>query len=124
FLARHDSDPFNRWQSLQDVAEALIVDAVGGKDWSDADIAALSEALQDTVTSKTLDPSFKALALGLPTEPIIARSIGNNVDPDRIRAVRLRLIGELVGRLAPTLTATYRDYQSSEPYAPDTAQSG
>ena len=34
FLARHDSDPFNRWQSLQDVAMALMLDAVAGKPWT------------------------------------------------------------------------------------------
>ncbi len=30
FLARHDSDPFNRWQSLQDVSLKLVLDAVAG----------------------------------------------------------------------------------------------
>ena len=124
FLARHDSDPFNRWQSLQDVAEALIVEAVAGRDWAAADVAALAEALEDTVTSKTLDPSFKALALGIPPEHLLARSVGTNVDPDRIRAVRLQLVGALVGRLAPTLAAAWRDNRSSAPFAPDTAQAG
>jgi aminopeptidase N len=124
FLARHDSDPFSRWQSLQDVSMTLLLDAVGGKAWTDADIDALSAALEDTVTSKSLDPSFKSLALSVPPEPLIARTIGSNVDPDKIRTVRLRLIADLVTRLEPALTVAYRDNQSSAAFSPDTAQSG
>jgi aminopeptidase N len=124
FLAQHDSDPFNRWQSLQDVSMALLLDAIGGKDWTDADVTALAAALEDTVTSETLDPSFKALALGFPPEPLIARTIGNNVDPDKIRAVRQKLIGEIVARIEPVLTAAYRDNQTTVAFSPDTEQSG
>ncbi len=124
FLAQHDSDPFNRWQSLQDVAMSLMLGAIGGTAWADGDVAALAAALEDTVTSKALDASFKALTLGLPTESLIARTIGNNVDPDRIRAVRLQLLGDLSTRIEDVLTATYRDNILSEPYQPDTRQSG
>ncbi len=124
FLARHDSDPFNRWQSLQDVAMALMLDAIGGKDWRAADIAALAEALDDTLTSKTLDASFKALTLGQPTEALIARTIGSNVDPDKIRSVRLKLVGELAERLERTLEQTYLANVPAGPFLPDTQQSG
>jgi aminopeptidase N len=103
---------------------ALLLDAVAGRDWTDADIDALAAALEDTVTSKSLDPAFKSLALSLPPEQLIARTIGSNVDPDKIRKVRLKLIGELVARLEPTLTAAFRDNQSSAAFSPDTAQSG
>src|SRR5690606_3324549 len=71
FLAQHDSDPFNRWQSLQDVAMALMLGAVGGTAWREEDVAAFAAAVEDTITSKTLDASFKELALGLPTEALI-----------------------------------------------------
>ena len=87
FLARHDSDPFNRWQSLQDVALTLMLAAVGGQEWSEADVGALADALAETVQSPALDPAFKALALALPSELIVARTLGVNIDPDRIRAV-------------------------------------
>ncbi|MEO6396773.1 MAG: aminopeptidase N, partial [Devosia sp.] len=123
FLARHDSDPFNRWQSLQDVSIALLVDGVHGKAWSDADIEGLSAALEETIASPSLDPAFKALALGLPGEQLIARTIGKDVDPDRIRAVRLQLIGALVGRLAGVLEETHRRPVSGG-YLPDAKQSG
>ncbi len=59
FLARHDSDPFNRWQSLQDVAMALMLDAVAGKPWTDAEVTALAEALDDTLLSKDARPGLQ-----------------------------------------------------------------
>ncbi len=124
FLAQHDSDPFNRWQSLQDVAMALMLGAVGGTAWREEDVAAFAAAVEDTITSKTLDASFKELALGLPTEALIARTIGANVDPDRIRSVRLKLIGELAARLEAVLVSTYETNALDEPFSPDTRQSG
>ena len=124
FLARHDSDPFNRWQSLQDVATTLLVDALKGRDWAAADVKSLAAALQDTVTSDALDPAFKALALSLPPESLVARALGKDVDPDRVRALRLALIREIVGHLAATLEATYRAQTVSAAYSPLAAQAG
>ena len=124
FLARHDSDPFNRWQSLQDAALALMLGALGGSEWSDADIAAYAEALGDTVTSSSLDPSYKALTLLLPSEQLVARTLGGDVDPDRIRATRLDLLRALVSRLEALLEEVYRANAVTAPYSTDTAQSG
>src|SRR5204863_6912347 len=84
----------------------------------------LAGALEDTLTSKTLDPAFKALTLSLPTENLIARTIGANVDPSKVRSVRLALIASLASRLESTLEATYRANTPMGPYLPDTAQSG
>ncbi|MDB5539859.1 MAG: pepN [Devosia sp.] len=124
FLARHDADPFNRWQSLQDVSMRLMVDAVGGKAWSDRQVAALAEALEETLASKELDPAFKAHALGLPNEQTVARTIGSNVNPDRIHEVRVDLVGALVSRLAPTLERVYLTNDSRLAYSPDFQQAG
>ncbi len=124
FLARHDSDPFNRWQALQDVAMKLLVDAVAGKAWSDAQVGALAEALEETLNSKELDPAYKALALNLPNELAIARQIGENVDPDAIHAVRKRLIEALVARLASALEKIYLVNDSRLAYSPDFQQTG
>jgi aminopeptidase N len=124
FLARHDTDAFNRWQALQDVATRLMINAVQDKPWSDAQVGGLAEALEETVSSKELDPAFKAHALGLPTELSIARAIGENVDPDRIHAVRGALIKEIVARIAPTLERIYLTNDSRLAYSPDFQQAG
>ena len=124
FLARHDTDPFNRWQSLQDVAMALMLGAIGGTDWAEADIAALADAIGDTIGSATLDPAFKALTLSLPAENLVARTIGRNVDPDKVRAVRLKLVAALAVRLETALTAAYRANTPAGSYSPNAAPAG
>src|SRR5690606_27208707 len=118
FLARHDSDPFNRWQALQDVSLALATAAVGGQPWSDGDVAALSQAMGDTLASPDLDDAFKALALSVPAEAQIARAIGKDVDPDRVHSVRDQLIEAVFGPLAGKLRTAHEQLQSDAPYAP------
>ena len=124
FLARHDSDPFNRWQALQDVGLALAVAAVSGRRWSDEDASALSAAMAETLASPDLDDAFKSLALTLPGESQIARAIGRDVDPDKVHAVRHELTAAVFGPLAPTLTAAHAGLDSDAPYAPDPAATG
>jgi len=124
FLARHDSDPFNRWQALQDVGMALAVAAVGGRPWSDEAVTALSRAMGDTLASDTLDNAFKALALALPDEQAIGREIGTDIDPDRIREVRDRLLKAVFEPLQEQLLESYRALSSSAAYAPDPASTG
>ena len=124
FLARHDSDPFNRWQALQDVAMGLMLNAYRGEPWTAARLTALSDALGETLISKSLDPAYKALALALPSESLIARTIADAVDPARVRQVRLKLVAELASVLEPTLLSAYRDNLVDLAYAPDTTQTG
>jgi aminopeptidase N len=124
FLARHDADPFNRWQALQDVSMRLLIDAVGGKPWSDTQVTAIADALEETLASKELDPAYKALALNLPNEQTIAREIGSDVDPDRIHEVRTGLVTALVAKLAPTLEKVYLTNDSRLAYSPDFQQTG
>ena len=124
FLARHDSDPFNRWQAIQDVMMDLLVRAHNGESWSEKQIDGLAAALEETVTSKSLDDAFKGLSLTPPSEGDIARTIGRNVDPDKVHTVRDGLMQGLVKRLEATLEATYHALATGEAYAPTAAQSG
>jgi aminopeptidase N len=124
FLARHDSDPFNRWQALQDVGMDLAVAAVGGQGWSDASITALSQAMADTLASETLDDAFKALALSLPDESLIGRAIGKDIDPSKIHAVRKQLLKAVFEPLGRQMLTAYSALASDAPYAPDTASTG
>jgi aminopeptidase N len=124
FLARHDSDPFNRWDALQTAATALIANAARGQSWSDSDIDALRQALVDTLDNSDLDPAFKAQAIAIPSEGVVARHIGADVDPDAVAAARSALLKALVGPVAEHLATQYRALASSEPYSPDAAQAG
>jgi len=124
FLARHDSDPFNRWEALQDVSTALMVDAARGKAWGKEAIDALRSALAETLASDSLDDAFKAQALTIPDESLVARAIGSDVDPERVHAVRSELIRAVFAPLTSVLETAYHGLASTAPYAPDTAQSG
>jgi aminopeptidase N len=124
FLARHDSDPFNRWQSLQDVGMALAVAAVRGTAWRPDAAQALSEAMGETLASPDLDDAFKALALSLPGESQIAQTLGTEVDPDKVKAVRDALLIEVFGPLHGQLLENYLGRSSEAPYAPDAASNG
>ncbi|WIJ24345.1 aminopeptidase N [Devosia sp. RR2S18] len=124
FLARHDDDPFGRWQALQDVGMALAIAAIQGTPWSEADVPALSAAMGDTLGSESLDDAFKALALQLPSEAQIARNIGKDVDPDRIHEVRAALTRAVFEPIALPLLQRYRALSSDAPYSPDAASTG
>ncbi|MGV8855306.1 MAG: aminopeptidase N [Devosia sp.] len=124
FLAQHDSDPFNRWQALQDVGMALAVSAINGTPWRDDAIAALSQAMGETLASETLDDAFKALALSLPAEAQISRTIGKQIDPDRVHAVRQDLLNAVFGPMALDMLNTYLKLSSDAPYSPDAVNTG
>jgi aminopeptidase N len=127
FLAQHDSDPYGRWQALQDVATELAVSAATGKPWSDAAAGGLSRAMADTLANKNLDDAFKALALNLPGEALIGRAIARNIDPARIHDVRNALTKAVFGPLGRDLLMAYTNLSSTlpyAPYAPDAASTG
>jgi len=124
FLAQHDSDPFNRWQALQDVGTALAVAAITGTPWSDEAVTALSQAMGQTLASESLDDAFKALALTLPAEAQISRSIGRDIDPDRVHDVRTELLKAVFAPLALDMLNAYLKLSSDAPYAPDAASTG
>ena len=125
-LARHDSDPFNRWQALQSTAIRLLTDNVsrlraGGMPRADDNlIAALGAILND----ESLEPAFIALALTPPGEGDIAREIGRDIDPDRIHLARQALREDIGIRLGAGLSFTYERLASGEPYSPDAASAG
>jgi len=124
FLARHDSDPFNRWDALQTASGKLLADAAQGRAWSEHALDALRQALVDILDDAALDDAFKAQAIGLPDETIIARQIGTNVDPDAVAEARRRLIRSLVAPITDKLAQHYASLEVREPYSPDAAQAG
>jgi aminopeptidase N len=125
-LARHDTDPFNRWQALQDAATDLLRRSSaairqGGEPLTDARLA---EAIGHLVATSAADPAFAALATGLPSESDMAREIGADVDPDAIgRAVDgLR---QAIGRaIAGIARETYARLDAERGFSPDGASAG
>jgi aminopeptidase N len=90
FLARHDGDAFSRWQAFSTIlTDALMAGARTAMDGAEPrfapDIAGLAGAI---AADGSLEPAFRALALGLPGEADIAREMGGNIDPQAIFTAR------------------------------------
>lgn len=126
FLARHDSDPFSRWQAFNSLLTDALMNGArqsrGGRahDFS-PELTALAGAI---AADEALEPAFRALAIALPAEADIARELGQNIDPDAIFAAREALataIGDanqaLFERLAEGLAG-------DNAFSPDAASAG
>jgi aminopeptidase N len=126
FLAAHDSDPFNRWQAIQSLANVLLIGNVTEIRASrqPKENAGLSAALTALLADEALEPAFAALALTLPGENDIAREIGRDIDPNAVFLSRSWLRAALSSRLAPALRETYRRLDDGSPFSPDAASAG
>ncbi|MDE3174506.1 MAG: aminopeptidase N, partial [Pseudomonadota bacterium] len=128
-LLSRDSDPFNRWQSLQTLAVDLLKRSVqtirdgGAPQVDSAFVAAYGSVVADALAAG-IDPAFAALALQLPGEADIAREIGRDVDPDAIRAARETLRGKLGRAHAAALKQLHAGMENPGPFSPDPASAG
>lgn len=126
FLAAHDSDPFNRWQSLQTISMRLLTENVcairAGKTPRADD--KLMTALATLLENPAIEPAFVALALVPPGEGDIAREIGRDIDPDAIFQARTALRTSIGDRLGPVLSTLYERLTVPGGYTPDATSAG
>ena len=128
-LSRHDSDNFNRWQSLQSLGTRILIRGVsairaGHAPERDGALAAAFGALIEDARAGRIDHAFAALAMSLPTEADIAREIGQDVDPDAIYVARKTMRGALGRAHAGALAALHAGLADSSPFSPDAAAAG
>ena len=102
FLAAHDSDSFNRWESAQTVNRqamlAMIDDVKAGRELTMPTM--LIDQMRETISNPDLDNQYKALMLRVPGYSELAQAV-DEVDPDAIQAVRKFVRTELADKLAP-----------------------
>ncbi|MCG5234268.1 aminopeptidase N [Xanthobacter oligotrophicus] len=122
FLAAHDGDPFNRFDSLQRIALELLKTGArsGTLPAPDALITATGAVVADTA----LDAAFKAQALALPGESEVARELGSDVNPDAVFAARKALRIAVGTALAADFARTYESAGAGGAFAPDAASAG
>jgi aminopeptidase N len=103
-LAQADSDPFARYEAIQELMmRALTAGARGGT----ADPQPVIEAVAATLRSNALDPAYKAEAILLPSESLIADRM-ELVDPDAIHESREALRKAAGSQLSDALLAAHR----------------
>jgi aminopeptidase N len=124
FLLANDTDPFNKWEAGRSLAREGLIEMILNAAPPDALYldAALKMARDDG-----LDPAFRALALGLPSQDELAQTLyerDKTPDPqviwDALETLR-HARAEHFQDLAPKL---YSQFQVSAPYSPEAAQSG
>ena len=124
FLLAHDSDPFNRWEASfllgRDCLFAMITDNAGADEaWLDG----LERLLRD----RDLDPAFRAMMMGLPSQSEMAQLLferGVTPDPDAIHAAQETLFQIRAERWADLLPRLAAEAQVDAAYVPDADQSG
>jgi aminopeptidase N len=126
FLAARDSDPFNRWQAVQTLANRLLVDntAAARANRPTQEDAGLLDAFRSILADDTLEPAFIALMLTIPSESELAREIGQDVDPDAVFAARSALRAAVGGHLAAALLDHYHRLSLTETYRSDGESAG
>ena len=123
FLAAHDSDPFVRWDSLQQYATGVMLGMIAAPGGAMTLDAGLSEAFAATLAGAEADSAFAAEALMLPGEAFIGDQMAA-VDVDAIHAAR-RFLRAALGRAhAAALLATYDRLADAGPYSIDGAAMG
>ncbi|MCB4768891.1 aminopeptidase N [Ancylobacter sp. Lp-2] len=126
FLARHDHDPFNRFEAVQTIAFAYLIEATqaarSGRNLPgpEALIAAMGASLADPA----LDPALVSQVILVPSESDIAREIGQDVDPDAVNAARGTLRRAIGTALADPLAHAFERFAAPGPYSPDAASAG
>ncbi|TPG15771.1 aminopeptidase N [Sphingomonas oligophenolica] len=114
FLARHDDDPFARYEAMQQLMlDSLVAGAMGDTAGHDAVIAAVS----DTLANPDLDPAFVAEAVLLPSESFIGDQLAT-VDPEAIHASREGLRRALGQRLDDQWREAYDIAPEAYVYSP------
>ncbi|WP_424833095.1 aminopeptidase N [Ruegeria sp.] len=124
FLLAHDTDPFNRWQAGRSLAQEALIgmilrDAAPNADYLDGLLAVLRD--------QTLDPAYRALMLGLPTQSELATALhqkGKTPDPMAIWTAVETLRQATAQHMQDLLPRLHAEAEVDVPYSPDAEQSG
>lgn len=103
-LAQTDTDPFARYEAMQELMMGALLAGARGRP---VDPDPVVRAIGATLKSNSLDAAFKAEAIILPSESLIADRM-DVVDPDAIHAVRERMRSAIGSALKSDLIAAHR----------------
>ncbi len=112
-LAKHDRNPFNRWDALQTLARSALLALA--EDWRAGRAlhldSGLVEAMAAIAQDRTLDGASQALTLALPEEALLAQ-YQHPVDPAALHAARMFMTAELARQLQPLWLSVYQTNQT------------
>ncbi len=103
-LAQADTDPFARYEAMQELMMSALTAAARGEK---LDAEPVIRAIGATLRSNALDPAFKAEAILLPSDTLLADRM-QVVDPDAIHAARDALREAIGTALKDDMLAAHR----------------
>ncbi len=114
FLARHDTDAFNRWSTGQELAlRCLLADvATRGRGGQPVLAGALHDLYAAILADSDTDPALAAEMLMLPAESYVADQLAV-ADPQAVHEVRQGMRRLLAQALRAPLLATYARFAAS-----------
>jgi aminopeptidase N len=126
FLIEHDSDLFNRWQSVNLFASRTIQSMVAAlKDGKrGARGTAYAKALGAALADPKLEPAYRAELMKLPTQGDIARDIGRNIDPGLIYKCVRQLAKQTGTILGDELQQLYAKSRTKGGFSADAKSAG
>jgi aminopeptidase N len=104
FLSAHETDPFARYEALQQLMLEVALASIDGRA---GDTDAVVATVGDTLARMGDDPAFAAEAVLVPSEAFIGERL-HVIDPDAVHAAREALIAALATRLTNSWDAAYR----------------
>ncbi len=124
FLLAHDTDPFNKWDAGRALARDGLIAMI--RDDAQPDQAYL-DAVATMARDESLDPAFRALALGLPSQDDLAQALydsGTTPDPQAIWNALETLRQARAEHMQDITTRLYAQFQVTAPFQPDAEQAG
>lgn len=124
FLLAHDTDPFNKWEAGRTLAKDVLVALITGKD---APLEDYLHAIAVMLRDDSLDPAFRALTLGLPSQDDLAQTLfdaGVTPDPMKIYRAQQTLRQAMAENLQDLLPRLMAEMEVTEPFQPNAEQAG
>ncbi len=123
FLARHDSDAFNRWDAGQTLMLRVLLAAVAAVQQGLPVVlpALLTQWLGDAVARADMDPALAAATIALPSESWIADQMAV-ADSGAVHVARQALRKALAGQLRKSLLAACTHFTDAGPWSAAPAQ--
>ncbi|UWR08268.1 aminopeptidase N [Ruegeria sp. B32] len=124
FLLAHDTDPFNRWEAGRTLAQDALLRMITQDAAPDSEYL---EGLLAVLRNADLDPAYRALMLGLPTQSELAAALheqGETPDPMAIWRAVETLRQATAQHMQDLLPRLHSEALVDGPYSPDAEQAG
>ncbi len=121
----HDPNAFARWEAGQEFASRCILRTAAAMQNETAlpDLTGLVQAWQAVLNDPAVDPAWRARALALPGERLLAERM-TPIDPQALARARDHVRATLAGELAEGWQRLVEQTVAPEPYSPDPLSTG